>query len=358
MPKPVETKAEPVEEKVVEVQTKPVVRERAPGKVLSEQERRKAMAVAVPSKGVIPTPFIDWNNIPERCKMTGITYYDHPTPEHPGMLPWLYEMFALNRKNQDFLPTNLLIMGPPGSGKTELVRKFAQDAQLPYWGVMGTVMGTSEELLGKEFLITNPDGTQTNVFKEGIIPQAVRAGGILHIDEPNVIDPSILMRLDELMDNKRQIDMSELTGNKNDVIKAHPDLFIIFTMNPPTYEGVKPLPDPIVSRLTYRAQLDYPTLNDELKIVKAKCGLRDADLKGRMGKDVMDFMQFVENMRRAKLSGESISIVPSVRETQAFITLLQEGYNWDRAFNVVIGAVYWDPTEKQNVENAKHAIGR
>lgn len=334
-------------------------RERAPYRMLTEQDRRKAMAVAVPAQGVIPTPYVDWNNIPDRCKMSSVIYYDHPTPEHPrGMLPWIYEMFALNRKNQDFIPTNLLITGPPGSGKTELVKRFAQDSNLPYWGVIGSVMGTSEELLGKEFLVVNPDGTQTNVFKEGIIPQAVRAGGILHIDEPNVIDPGILMRLDELMDNKRQLDMSQMTGNKNDVIKAHPDLFVVFTMNPPTFEGVKPLPDPIVSRLSYRAQLDYPALSDELKIVKQKCGLKDAQMKGQFGKDVQDFMQFVDNIRQAKKNGESLSIVPSIRETQAFVTLLQEGYSWDQAFDVAIGAVYWDPTEKQNIENAKHAIGR
>jgi len=89
------------------------------------------------------------------------------------------------------------------------------------------------------------DGTVVDVWEDGIIPQAVRRGGILHFDEVNVFPPSVMLRLDELMDAKRQLNMQDLTG---EIVKAHPDLFIIFTKNPDDYNGVNKVPVQVLNR--------------------------------------------------------------------------------------------------------------
>jgi len=324
-------------------------------KVLTEKERQKAMLVPVPDKGTIPTPYIDWNNIPQHCRITGITYMDYPTLGAPkGMLHELREMFRRSRRYQNYAPVNVLITGPKGTGKSELIKKFAEETGLPYWSVIGQEGIRADELLGHYEL---KEGTSKWV--DGIIPKAVRSGGILHIDEANVIEPAILMRLDELLDNKRQLNMEDLNG---EIIKAHPDLFIVLTMNPPTYEGVKDLPDPIKSRLTKRYIMDYPPQNIEMRILKHKMRLSDAEFKldrggypvgGTLAVDIRDVMKIISGLRKQT----DLSYTPSLRETQGFVQDLQEGDDFFIAFDRNIKSLYYGE-EADRVEEALNAVRR
>ena len=192
----------------------------------------------------------------------------------------------------------------------------------------------------------------------------MRAGGILHIDEANVIEPAILMRLDELLDNKRQLSMEDLNG---ELVKAHPDLFVVFTMNPPTYEGVKPLPEPIMNRLTKRFWLDYPPPHVEMNILEAKLrrmGVKPGEFKasnsprkpatGTMSKDVLDLIQIVSGLRK----DTDLSYTPSIRETQGFVQDLREGDDFFKAFDNNIKNAYWTDEERQKVEEALNAVRR
>jgi len=329
---------------------------KVPGKpkTLSEAERRKAMLVPVPDKGPIPTPFIDWANIPQHCRVSGVNYMDYPHRISPkGMLPELREMFRRSRRYQDKAPVNVQIQGLKGTGKSELIKKFAEDTGLPYWQVMGQEGIRADELLGHYVL---KEGTSSWI--DGVIPKAVRAGGILHIDEPNVIEPAILMRLDELMDNKRQLNMEDLNG---EIIKAHPDLFLVLTMNPPTYEGVKDLPEPVKSRLTRRYIMEYPPQNIELGILKFKMKLSDKEFKtasagadtGVFARDINDVMKVINGLR----TQPDLSYTPSLRETQAFVQSLKEGDGFFKAFDTSIKNLYFGE-EADRIEEALNAVRR
>jgi MoxR-like ATPase len=337
---------------------------------LTEAERRKAMKVPVPDKGPIPAPYIDWENIPESCIVPpgSVVYYDHPARGAPkGMLQALRECFRTNRRYQDIKPTNVLIIGPPGTGKSILVRKFAEETGLPYWHVMGRQGITAEELLGREVLVPEKGGTRS-VWVEGIIPKAVRAGGILHIDEANVIDPAVLMRLDELLDHKRRLSLEDITGKKGHIIKAHPDLFIVFTMNPPNYEGVNPLPNPILNRVV-TFELDFPPLKDELRIVATQlrqAGFKPSEFtvdkkgvpKGKYADEIIDFTKVVDSLRRNR----DLQFHPSIRNTIDFAMALKQGLSFKDAFYRTIGNLYigyaGEPEYEQAMEEALQAVNR
>lgn len=327
-------------------------------KTLSEKERRDAMKVPVPMNRAlpIPTPFIDWDNIPESAKSHldgNIVYYDYPVRGAPqGLLMELRKCFARTRKYQDKLPINPCIWGPKGTGKTQAVRKFAEEAGLPYWGTMGREGITTDELLGRWSLEPQPGGGTKDVWIDGIIPKAVRYGGLLHIDEPNLINPATIMRLNELMDNKRQLNMSEFNG---EVIKAHPDFFIVLTMNPPRsgYEGLKSLPDPIKSRVT-PFWLDYPPEQEEYRIVEANLrsvGVKtsefnvqsNGDVTGRYAENVKQYLKLVRNLRGQE---SELSYVPSTRETIQFVRFLAEGDTFDDAMYKTIGNWYASEPEE------------
>jgi len=371
-PKPKTPEEEPEKKPQPQPQPKPEKPEKlGEPRELTEAERRKAMKVPVPDEGPIPAPYIDWDNIPESCIIPpgSIVYYDRPTRGAPkGMLRALRECFRTNRRYQDIKPTNVLIIGPPGTGKSLLVRKFAEETGLPYWHVMGRQGITAEELLGREVLVPEKGGTKS-VWVEGIIPKAVRAGGILHIDEANVIDPSVLMRLDELLDSKRRLSLEDISGRKGHIIKAHPDLFVVITMNPPNYEGVNPLPDPILNRcVTF--ELGFPDVKDELKIVASqlrKAGFKPSEFtvdrygnpKGKYADEIVDFVKIVDNLRRNR----DIQRHPSIRNTLDFALMLKQGLSFKDAFYRAIGNAYIgyagdQPEYEQGMREALKAVNR
>jgi nitric oxide reductase NorQ protein len=67
----------------------------------------------------------------------------------------------------------------------------------------------------------------------------MKEGSMLYLDELNAAEADVLLRLDEALDDRRQIVLKESDGQ---VIKANDSWFAVATINPLTHVGTKELP--------------------------------------------------------------------------------------------------------------------
>ncbi len=231
----------------------------------------------------------------------------------------------------------VLIIGPKGTGKTSLVRDFAKNKNVNLKSINFSLRTRESHLIGTKTLT---DGTVS--FDEGIITKSMRAGDMLYLDEINSAEADVLLRLDEALDDRRQIVLKESTG---EIVKAKENWFVIATINPLTHSGTKELPPQILSRFPVRIRLEYPPEDIELKIVKTYVS----------GEHELEIIQAIKlaNILRQAAAVEELFYSPSLRETIAFGKLLDKGVTSKEAAKIIFGNVYtqWGNIEYQKVND-------
>ena len=110
---------------------------------------------------------------------------------------------------------------------------------------------------------TLTDGTVS--FDEGILIKSMRSGNLLYLDEVNAAEADVLLRLDEALDDRRQIVLKEATG---ELVKAKENWFVIATINPLTHSGTKELPPQILSRFSSTNKIRISTRRNRIRYCK------------------------------------------------------------------------------------------
>ena len=231
----------------------------------------------------------------------------------------------------------VLIIGPKGTGKTTLVRRFASEMKKELDSVNFSLRTRESHLVGARTL----NEGEIN-FVEGVLVKSMRNGTLLYLDELNAAEADVLLRLDEALDDRRQLVLKEAEGQ---IVKAVDDWFVIATINPLSHVGTKELPPQLLSRFPVRMRLDYPPEDIELDIVS-----RHVTIDGSKVKVIKHAIQLAKSLREAA-AVEELYYSPSIRETIAFAKMLNTGLSGRQTAEIVYANVYdqWGQVEYQKV---------
>lgn len=151
-----------------------------------------------------------------------------------------------------FCHGHALLIGVPGLAKTLLVQTLSQSLDLQFKRIQFTPDLMPSDIIGAETM----DKERNFQFVKGPI-----FGNIVLADEINRTPPKTQAALLEAM----QENAVTIAGNRYSLPQP---FFVLATQNPIEQEGTYPLPEAQLDRFMFNVFLDYPTYEQELKIVK------------------------------------------------------------------------------------------
>ena len=154
-----------------------------------------------------------------------------------------------------FTRGHCLLVGVPGLAKTLMVSSIAQILDVNFKRVQFTPDLMPSDITGTMVLDETPEGKREFRYVRGPI-----FTNILLADEINRTPPKTQAALLEAM-QERQVSAGQ------DTHKLPDPFFVIATQNPIEQEGTYPLPEAQLDRFMFNVMVDYPTLEEEKKII-------------------------------------------------------------------------------------------
>ncbi|MBR1785409.1 MAG: MoxR family ATPase [Bacteroidales bacterium] len=145
-----------------------------------------------------------------------------------------------------------LLLGVPGLAKTLMVSTLARTLGLSFARIQFTPDLMPSDITGSEIL----DSNREFKFVRGPV-----FAGIVLADEINRTPPKTQAALLEAMQEHR------VTAHGTTYELPNP-FFVLATQNPIEQEGTYPLPEAQLDRFMFNVRLDYPSFDEEVRIVK------------------------------------------------------------------------------------------
>jgi MoxR-like ATPase len=159
------------------------------------------------------------------------------------------------------------LIGPVGSGKTALCRRFAEDLKRPFEWVTFSDLVRPANLIGSfDPTLVFKYGYAKEAFVPGPFTVAALSGGVFLANELNRGDEYVLNSLlDTLEERKLYI------PSLKKWFQVDPGFYFIAAMNPAEARGTRRLPSAVKDRIKVWIQLGYPKKAVEQRIVEQHC---------------------------------------------------------------------------------------
>jgi len=180
-----------------------------------------------------------------------------------------------------FTGGHCLLLGVPGLAKTLMVNTLARTLGLSFSRIQFTPDLMPSDITGSEIL----DRERNFKFIQGPV-----FAGIVLADEINRTPPKTQAALLEAMQEHRVT----VSGTSYPL----PDpFFVLATQNPIEQEGTYPLPEAQLDRFMFNVRLDYPSFDEEVRIVRQTTIDRDVQVQKILSSDeIIAFQQLIRRM--------------------------------------------------------------
>lgn len=205
-----------------------------------------------------------------------------------------------------FTQGHVLLEGVPGLAKTLTVNTLAEVLHLDFRRIQFTPDLLPADLLGT--MIYNQQKSEFEVKKGPIFSNLILA------DEVNRSPAKVQSALLESMQEK-QVTIGETT------FKLDKPFLVLATQNPVDQEGTYPLPEAQVDRFMLKVNVDYPSKDDELEVMRRMANMQfQSEVKTILDKDDIFAIRNEINMVKMQESLEKyiIELVFASRDPKAY----------------------------------------
>lgn len=176
--------------------------------------------------------------------------------------------------------SHALLVGVPGLAKTLLISTLARTLQMSFKRIQFTPDLMPSDITGTEVIYQDP-ATGAKEFK--FLPGPLFANIVL-ADEINRTPPKTQAAMLEAM-QERRVTVGGTTHHLPE------PFFVLATQNPLEQEGTYPLPEAQLDRFMFLIQVDYPSEEEELQVMKMGTGMKGEEPQPVLSAEHILYMQ-------------------------------------------------------------------
>ncbi|MCB9953822.1 MAG: MoxR family ATPase [Planctomycetaceae bacterium] len=178
-----------------------------------------------------------------------------------------------------FTGGHCLLVGVPGLAKTLVVSTIAKILDVEFKRIQFTPDLMPSDITGTNVLEESDEGRREFRFVKGPV-----FTNILLADEINRTPPKTQAALLQAM-QEREVTVGQETYDLPD------PFFVIATQNPIEQEGTYPLPEAQLDRFMFNIKVDYPTLDEEEKILQTTTSGTKAEVRKVLSAKAIQYLQ-------------------------------------------------------------------